>query len=606
VNLRHPLQITESIPQEPGRRVSARAPFLLFRGVALVTLLFAAASLATAQGLDKQSGNDRLRDKSVLPEALQRKDADLLKANSVPMEGPVDAASYQLGPSDQLLIGVWGPVSFTYPSAVTPEGTVVIPTVGEVLVTGKSLLEGKKAVVDAIRKRYPLGEITVTLTQPRSFIVTLRGAVLAPGQYIATSTDRVERILSQGTTWKVSPPTTSVQPKPVEPLFKQEEVALPKFAISPEAYEQASTRNVTLIRRNGQRLRIDIPKFYATGNSIYNPFLLDGDIISVPQKNLPNNFVSIMGAVNAPGRYEFAEGDRLSDLILLAQNLRTDAGDRVILSRLDEQGRASGDQIISAREALAGTADVPLQRMDRVSIPAKSDLRGDYRVTVAGEVHMPGEYPIAHAGTRISTVLQASGGVTVDALPAGSVVFRRADKLDRMIGEKYNLLRNARGAQYNLVDSTYYFRALLIGLEPVNVDLHRLLALHDSSQDLLLQDGDMVYIATDRHTVLVSGQVASPGHQPFTPGTTMEEYIRRAGGFNEIAERGETRIIKAGTLTWVEGDDTKIESGDQIIVPKHIPKDLSFYLGVVRDVASFTTAIATTALLFYQIQLNNK
>ena len=574
--------------------------------IALI-LCIAASSMATAQGIDKQSGNDRLRDKAALPDALQRKDLDATKTNSVPLEGPVDPATYVLGPSDQLIIGVWGPVNFTYPAMVTPEGTLIIPTVGEVPVTGKPLLEGKKAVIDAIRKRYPLGDITVTLSQPRSFIVTLRGAVLSPGQYIATAADRVERILLQGTTMKATAPSSSIQPKLVEPSFKQEEMALPKFVMSSELYEQASTRNVTLLRRNGERLRVDIPKFYATGNGVYNPFLLDGDIISVPQKNLSRNFVSISGAVNSPGSYEYAEGDRLSELIVIAQNLRADAGDRVLLSRLDEQGRAAVDLVLPVKDVLSGQAsDVPLQRSDRVSIPVREDLRGDYRVTLSGEVGSPGEYPISHTGTRLSQVLRAAGGVTSDALPAGSVVFRRADKLDRVIGERYNLLRNARGSRFNLVDSTYFFRALTIGLEPVNVDLQRLLVLRDSSQDLLMQDGDLVYIATDRHTVLVEGQVANPGHQPFLPGASLEEYIHLAGGYNEFAERSETRVIKAGTLTWVEGDDTKIQSGDKIVVPKHIPKDFTFYLNVVRDVATFTTAIATTALLFYQIQLNNK
>jgi len=70
---------------------------------------------------------------------------------TVPMESTIDPEQYVVGPSDVINIGIWGPMSASLPSSsvplvVTPEGTLIVPTVGEIRVAGLSLADVKAKV----------------------------------------------------------------------------------------------------------------------------------------------------------------------------------------------------------------------------------------------------------------------------------------------------------------------------------------------------------------------------------------------------------------------------------------------------------------------------
>ena len=67
-------------------------------------------------------------------------------------DAPVDPETYLLGPSDIVSVNLWisPPASFTL--TVTPEGTLIIPTVGEVHVEGIPLAD---SVVDSDRSTPP-------------------------------------------------------------------------------------------------------------------------------------------------------------------------------------------------------------------------------------------------------------------------------------------------------------------------------------------------------------------------------------------------------------------------------------------------------------------
>ena len=60
------------------------------------------------------------------------------------LEGPVDPEKYYVGPSDILSVNIWISPPLNFSLTVTPEGTLIIPTVGEVRVTDLTLREAKK------------------------------------------------------------------------------------------------------------------------------------------------------------------------------------------------------------------------------------------------------------------------------------------------------------------------------------------------------------------------------------------------------------------------------------------------------------------------------
>jgi protein involved in polysaccharide export with SLBB domain len=93
----------------------------------------------------------------------------------------------------------------------------------------------------------------------------------------------------------------------------------------------------------------------------------------------------------------------------------------------------------------------------------------------------------------------------------------------------------------------------------------------------------------------------NPGHVPFVPGQEFEDYIKKAGGYSEEADDGETRVIKGKTLEWMKPEDTIIESGDRIYVPRKPRREFIYYFDIFRDVFGIATGVATITLLYLQI-----
>ncbi|MBM4159792.1 MAG: hypothetical protein FJ217_01705 [Ignavibacteria bacterium] len=580
----------------------------------MVSRLFAMMCLCTmwsvtslvSQVLDRSGLLDKSLESRAIQSMIDRDQRTIEALKGFPMEGPIDPSAYIVGPSDIFQIAVSGPTILSFSVPVTPEGRLIVPTVGDADVQNRRLTDVKQQVHEMIRKKYPVGDITVALLKPRSFIVTLRGAVLKQGQYIAGPIDRVEKVLIDGAS-SVSPTPTAampvIPPEASDPLAPIEAVNLPKVNYAATIYERASTRNITLIRRTRDTLHVDIPKFYATGEDRYNPFLLDGDVILVPERNLAREFVAIYGAVNAPGRYEFVEGDDLLDIVQLAQGLTKSADSgRVIISRLDKDAEGVEEIAVSLKEAPGMKAPYTgLQRGDRILVKSVADERKNYTVFVAGEVKVPGIYPISRSSTRLSKILADAGGVTDNALLNGSVLMRKDDRMKDLFDPQLELLRHLRSQQITSADSAYFSLDIKLARHPVIVDFVKLIEGQDTTQDIFLRHEDVVYIAANHRTVLVQGQVANPGYVPHVPGAGFAYYIQRAGGFSELAIADDARIIKKGTLEWIEPEKTSIEVGDQIWVPKKPIRDFSHYISVFRDVISATAALATAVILAIQV-----
>lgn len=519
------------------------------------------------------------------------------KFTGIPMEGSVDPTQYIVGPYDMFTLTFWGVPPLDYTILVTPEGTLLIPTVGEIRVADITLAEAKKRVAEAVEKKYKRGSVSMTLVRPRALIVTLRGAVTRPGQYIASAVDRVEKIILQGAS-DIQTPSTSFSIPALSPTglpVTPEDYKVPKISAKPELSEQTSTRNIKLVRRNGDTLRIDIPKYYATLENKYNPFLVDGDIIFVPNSSPATNVVSINGAVNAPGRYEFVNGDSLMGLVRIAQGL-LETADRssATIFRSDPLAEHTIELKVDLQAILDGTQpDIPLQRGDQIRISPQVDRRRDFHATVGGEVISPGIYPITRESTKLSSLLRSAGGLTTRALLSGSVLWRKDEKYSIPDVSQLEFLTFLRAHQFDLVDSSYFFLSLKVGRQPVPVDFKRLIVDKDTSCDIILQPDDYVYVPANDHSVIVLGQVAKPGHIAFVPGADYRYYIRQAGDYQEYADEGEVRIIKVGTTSWFKPADTTIEPGDRIWVPKEPKKSFWIYFSALRDVVSVFLAVAT-------------
>jgi polysaccharide biosynthesis/export protein len=309
-------------------------------------------------------------------------------------------------------------------------------------------------------------------------------------------------------------------------------------------------------------------------------------VFSVTEFRAPE-YIVITGAVRRPGRYAFREGLTLRDLVLLAGGLeeRASVREAEIARRPDafDGGRLAVSQRVAidssyvvAGQPLRGPAgvtqagsarEVELQAYDNVLILARADWARPRRVVVTGEVTSPGTYTLLTKSDRLSDVLKRAGGLTNAAYAGGIVFYRREGRLGR-----------------------------------IGVDLPALLKDASSRDNLILADGDSIYLPQFSGIVEVQGAVNAPRGVAWVPGARLDYYVRAAGGLSRNGEMSRSYVTQPdGSVESIHvrplWPDAVPEPrpGSVVYVTEHDPADRGFdttaRLAVIAQIVGSLVAI---------------
>lgn len=517
-------------------------------------------------------------------------------------EGPVDPSAYHVGPGDILAISIWGDAPLQFTTTITPEGSALLPTIGEADLRGLSLAAAKTAIATLVRRKFSKGEVGVTLLAPRTFLVHVSGRVPAPGAYAVQAGDRVDKAVTLAHIVESSDATSS-KPSP----YAEDPQRPTTFSALDRGTDPSASLRTVLIRRGNSVVRADLLRYYATGDLRANPLVRDGDVIVLQPERIEGNSVSVSGAVRLPGSFEFAPGDSLGFLLQIAQGLTEGAmQDSVQILRVGADGMVQSF-LVDAGPVLNGVSDIALHPNDRILVRERRAAPAPATVSIRGEVRFPGAYPITREKTTISQVLLLAGGLTPEAAPAEALVLRRDPnvEVDPLLAvPDYLRLRDMRLSELNKEEREYFTYESTLRRSTVSVDLPRALAGKDKSADVILRDGDEIVIPSSMKSVYVFGQVARPGYVTHVSGMDEDWYLERAGGVSDAAVTGDIKIIKAGSKNWVDPGDTAIEPGDAIWVPRQPDRDFLFWFTAARDFLQVSVSIATVYLLIQQIRNN--
>ncbi|HBG01083.1 MAG TPA: hypothetical protein DDW87_05860 [Firmicutes bacterium] len=276
-----------------------------------------------------------------------------------------------------------------------------------------------------------------------------------------------------------------------------------------------------------------------------------GDVIYVPEGD---RRVLVLGEVRSPGYHQFRRGDRVLDVIGLAGGLTASAlQEQVSLSRQSSEG--TDIFMIDFSELMENrylADNLPLQGGDVIIVPTE-----DRGVIVLGEVARPGYYTY-RSGDGLLDAIMLAGGFT------GSANEERVS-LTRHTGES---------------------------TEVETIDFGLLMEDGFLAQDKLLKGGDIIMVPRSDRSVLVLGEVRSPGYYVFTKGQSFVELIGRAGGFTTGADATKVHVTTQtadGLLTETlnldllaaANDNRPLQGGEVITVPRENNVVLVFG-GVVR------------------------
>jgi len=385
-------------------------------------------------------------------------------------------------------------------------------------------------------------------------------------------------------------------------------------------------RDITLKRANGEVLKIDLLKFRLTGDFKYNPYLMNDDVIIFPSYDDERGIVDISGAVNKPIKFQFVEGDKLSDAILFAggvdiaySNVKTTE-----ISRLSPSGNK--EELIRVNIS----DDFSLKCGDRIRILADENQKLNYKILVLGEVKYPGYIYITKDSTSLADAIAKVGGFKNNADLIRSEVLRNAtakemlqkqqltqeylnnsDKLLlpetqlklKQIKESFEMARLS-----NLTDEdTIFFNIdnqLRVLRSEELVDFTKLNDASSAASKFIVKEGDVILVPDHFDYVYVFGQVPKVGYIKYTEGQDYKFYIDKAGGLAQTARSDDdVVVIKQKDMNWIskEKEKLKIEPGDYIYVPKEIPRTFWYTFSKTSAIISTLGSIATIILLIIKL-----
>lgn len=255
--------------------------------------------------------------------------------------------------------------------------------------------------------------------------------------------------------------------------------------------------------------------------------------------------VTISGAINKAGIYEFANNMTVSDLVTMAGGFTDGAS----ATKIEIARRIKGDTIDVAKEQSIKIETIDVDRnligaesrklylkpFDRIYIRFLPRYEEQKNVTIAGEVFYPGPYALKDKTEKISDLIIKSGGLKSEA-DLGSAKFTRGGKV-------------------------------------IGVNIIKVLEDKNDINNLVLNSGDALEIPRKKETVTINGQVYNPTTVPYASGLKLKRYIDLAGGVTDSAfvkkayvKYGDGRLDKTKSFLFFKSYP-KIENGSEIIVP---------------------------------------
>ncbi|MBZ0269961.1 SLBB domain-containing protein [bacterium] len=585
-----------------------------------------------------------------------------------PAMGPVDP-EYPLGPGDTIVLDVWGDTVFRLERELDLEGGVNLPDVGRVVLAGMTLDDARGSLRRRLSRVYSgfakneekaTSFLSVTLGDLRVIRVFVVGRARRPGGYDLSAASTVFHSL-----FFAGGPSEGGSLRDVRVVRSGKEVARldvyqylrtgmrdgdirlenddtvfipptgPRVAVfgqvrEPGLYEMLPGETLAdLVEMSGGftersfegRIQIErILSLEEQESSLSDRKVLDlgwqdarsvalkdGDSVEVFE--IPDrlrNYVELQGEVRRPGRYEWREGSRLSDVLKQAGGLlETAVLERAEIIRTFEDQRR--EQVaVDLGKVLGGDEqrDLRMQPRDIVRVHSIWQLQDRDQVVIHGAVREPGPFELRDKMTLRDLLLQAGGlrenayAETVEisrVRPGEGTGTETAEVFQVPLGEDYltnagadlqlepwdnvfvreipnwelqrnviiggevrfpgsytltnpretlsDVIERAGGLKETAYPGGFSLVRRKEGIGRIALDLEEALKRPGSSDDLVLFHGDSLFIPEEPKTVTVTGEVGWPTSLLYESGKSIGDYVSRAGGTTEAADSDHIRIV---------------------------------------------------------------
>jgi len=465
-------------------------------------------------------------------------------------------ADYIVSVGDRVAVRIWGATAYEKIQVVDSQGNIFIPDVGPVKLGGVKNSQVNGTVKAAIARVYTNDvEVYTNLITAQSASVYVTGYVHRPGKYAGM-------------------PTSSVL----------------SFIDKAGGIDSASGsfRKIEILRNSKVLAVVDLYEFIRDG-VIPDVVLKEGDAIVV--KPLMQTVV-VGGDAAKPNRFEFTSdtitGSDVMDLSSPASGVT-----HVAVSQIrNGEGVFEYLPIEKFKGRLIGDGDV---------ISFRSDVN-DRNISV----NIDGSFTGASAITinRRATLRQVLDLIEVDPeLSAYERIFiKRKSIASRQKSAIENSLKRLEAEYFTAPSSTdsesrirvqeaELITAFVKKVSVVEPQGTLVVVSENGIADIVLENDDTIFIPRRNPSVLVSGEVRLPRAFLWEKGNSVKDYISRAGGFSNNANRMNILLVKQDGRV-IDASDGPVESGDELLVlPKAPTKSLQLAASIT-DIL-YKIAVAT-------------
>lgn len=326
--------------------------------------------------------------------------------------------------------------------------------------------------------------------------------------------------------------------------------------------------------------------------------------------------LEIVGEVNFPGKYLFADNTSIEDLILQAGGLTEAAS----LAKVDVFRRVNNKNALAATDTIAqtftfdineqlqpGQNEFTLMPFDKVVVRKSPDYSEQQNITIKGCVNFTGTYSMRSNNYRLTDLINDAGGITDLGYAKGARMERRLTEEERMQREaslraqqialfEESMTTTDKNFDLNRADSLLTMKLDLGYTYPVAIDLEEALKNPESTANISLRDGDVITVPQFSNTVKISGDVMYPSSINYKEGETLSYYIDRAGGYGDNARKRKTYVIYMNGSVQLVPRHYKhaIQPGCEIVVPS---KNSRNKLTTAETVAIGTSAASITTMM---------
>lgn len=313
---------------------------------------------------------------------------------------------------------------------------------------------------------------------------------------------------------------------------------------------------------------------------------------------------TIYGDVQTPGKYDYAEGTSIEDLIIKAGGLLNSAS----LAKVDVSRRIVDPLSIESPNVIAdiytfnikdglvvdGPPDFVLSPYDQVYVRRSPGYIEQRNIEIAGEVLFPGRYALKEKTERLSDIVKRAGNLTPHAFSAGARLLREKTIME-MTEERKAMQALSKGLKDSISTD-------LLNIDPyysVGIELDKAIANPKSEYDLVLREGDQLIVPEYDNTVKINGSVMYPNTVLYKKGQKVSYYINQAGGYSDLAEKKRAYIVYMnGTVAKVKGSNRDaIQPGCNIVIPSKEQKEKMSLAQILSLGTSVTSMASVVALL---------